>query len=86
MPFAPCLTSFWLAGSERFGQVVPELEEPRVEHDEDAADIARAVLVEEQRAFRRVKILRGRTVALTFQESHCNERIEKVRDGTRVEF
>src|SRR5437762_13498208 len=34
------------AGAERLGQVVPELEQPRVEQDEDAADIAQADLAE----------------------------------------
>ena len=57
-----------LAGAQRLGQIVPELEEPRVEHDQDAADVTRAGFVEEQRAFRRVEILRLRRRRLRGRE------------------
>ena len=33
-------------GAERFGQVVPELEKPGVEHFEDAAHVLRTVPIE----------------------------------------
>ena len=75
-----------LAGAQRLGQVVPEFEEPRVEHDQNAADVARAGFIEEQRAFGRVEILRLRAVAFAAEKLHRDERVEKIRDAARVEL
>ena len=65
---------------------MPELEEPRVEHDENAADVARAVFVEEQRAFGCVEIFRLGPVAFALEKLHRDERVEKIRDGARVKL
>ncbi len=73
------------AGAKRFRQIIPELEQPGVEHDENAADVAWAFLVKEQRAFRCIEVFRGRPVAVPAEEFHRHERIEKVRDGARVQ-
>ena len=86
MPFWPCLTSFCgLPGPQRLRQVVPELEEARVEHLEDAADVARAVAVEVERADRRVGVARGRPVAVAIEELHRHEGIEEIGDAARVQ-
>ena len=74
------------AGAQRFGKIVPEFEEPRVEHDQNAADVTRAGFVEEQRAFGRVEILRLRAVAFAAEKLHRHERVEKIGDAARVEF
>jgi len=60
MPFCPCLISFLRpARAQRLGQVVPELEEPGVEHHQDAPDVTRAGFVEEQRALGVLKYSAG---------------------------
>ena len=74
-----------LPGAQRFGQVVPVLEQPRVEHLEDAADIARAVAVEKQQPARRVEVDGGRPVAVAVEKAHRDQRIEEIRVGARME-
>src|SRR6185295_19270986 len=75
-----------LARAQRFGQVMPEPEEPRVEHLEDAADITRARLVEVQRSGGSVEVLRRRTIALAIEELHRDERIEEFGDRARMDL
>ena len=87
MPFWPCLISFCgSAGPQRLGEIVPEFEEPRVEHGQNAPDVTRAGLVEEQCAFGRVEILRLRAVAFAAEKLHRDERVKKIGDGARVEL
>src|SRR6185312_16252378 len=73
------------AGAERLGQIIPEFEEPRVEHDEDAPDIARAFLIEEQQAFGRVEVLRRRAVSVAAEKFHRDEGVKEVGDAARME-
>ena len=75
-----------LAGPQRFGKVVPELEEPRVQHLENAADVARAPAVEVQRARRRVRVGRAGPVALPVEDLHRDQGVEEIRDPARVHF
>ena len=74
-----------LAGAQRFGQIVPELEEPRVEHHQDAADVARAVAVEVERALRGVEVLRVGPVAFAIEEFHRHQRVEEIADPARMQ-
>jgi len=75
-----------LAGAQRRGQVVPEAEQARVEHLQHAADVARAVPVQEEQPGRGVVVLRLRAVALALEEAHRQERIEEVLDAARVQL
>ena len=73
------------AGAQRLGQVVPEFEEPRIEHREDAADVTRALAIEIERTGRGVEVSRGRPVALAIEKFHRHQRIEKIADPTRMQ-
>ena len=72
--------------AQRFGQIVPILEQPCIEHLRDSADVARAVAVEEQSGGGRIEIFGVSAVALTFEEFHCHERIEKIRHAAGMQF
>ena len=83
----PCLISFCgCPGAQRFRQIVPELEQPRVEHLQNAADVARAAAIEIKSAGGRVEILRVGAVAFALEEFHRHERIEKIGDAARMQF
>src|SRR5215510_1196938 len=73
-----------LAGAERLGQVIPKLEKPRVEHDENATDIPRTFLVQEQRAVGCVEIPGRLPFPLATEKLHRHEGIEEICDGARV--
>ena len=73
-------------GAQRFGQIIPVLEQPRIEHLGDSADVARAVAVEIQSGGGRIEIFRVGAVAVTFEEFHCHKRIEKIHDAARMQF
>src|SRR5437763_5783516 len=72
-------------GSQRFRQIIPILEQPRIEHLRDSTDVARAAAVEIESGGGRVEIFRVGAVALTFEEFHCHERIEKICDAARMQ-
>ena len=72
-------------GAQRFRQIIPVLEQPRIEHLGNSADVARAGAVEIQSGGGRVEIFRVGAVALTFEEFHCHERIEKICDAARMQ-
>ena len=74
-----------LPGAERFRQVMPELEQPRVQHLGDSADVARAFAVKVESGRGRVEIFRAGSVALAFEELHCHKRVEKIRDAARMQ-
>ena len=74
-----------LARAQRLGQVVPIFEQPRVEHYQNPADVARAVLVQIDRAGGRVEIARRRTVAIAIEEFHSDQRVKEVLDAARVQ-
>jgi hypothetical protein len=63
--------------------VIPVLEQPRIEHLRDSTHVAGAAEI--QSGGGRVKIFRVGTVALTFEEFHCHERIEKICDAARMQ-
>src|SRR5437870_6673720 len=68
-------------GAQRFRQIIPVLKQLRIEHLRDSTDVARAAAVEIQSGGGRVEIFRVGAVALTFEEFHCLERIEKICDA-----
>jgi hypothetical protein len=72
-------------GAQRFRQIIPVLEQPRIEHLRNSTDVARAAAVEIQSGGGRVEIFRVGAVALTFEEFHCHERIEKICDAARMQ-
>jgi hypothetical protein len=65
---------------ERLRQIVPEFEQPPVQHLQDATDIARAVAIEIQRRELRVRIVRRISIAFAIQELHRHQRIEEIAD------
>ena len=69
------------SSAQGLGQVVPELEEPRIEHDENAADIAGLRAVEVEGGGGRVEVLRGRAVALAVEEAHCDQCVKEIADS-----
>jgi hypothetical protein len=75
-----------LPGAQRFGQIIPVLEQPRIEHFGDSADITRAIAVEIQSGGGRVEISRLGAVALTLEELHRHQRIKKICDAARMQF
>jgi len=70
-------------GAQRFRQIIPVLEQPRIEHLRDSTNVARAAAVEIQSGGRRVEIFR--VGALTFEKFHCHERIEKICDAAMMQ-
>src|SRR4030095_5177176 len=74
-----------LPGTERFRQVMPELEQPRIQHLGDSADVARALAVKVESGRWRVEIFRPGSVALAFEELHHHKRVEKIRDAARMQ-
>src|SRR6266581_1790683 len=78
----------WFPGPQRFRQIIPVLEQPRIEHLRDSTDVARAAAIEIQSGGGRVEIFRVGAVAFTIEEFHCHERIEKICDaaGMQVKF
>jgi len=73
------------SGAQRFRQIIPVLEQPGIEHLRDSAYVALAVAVEIQSGRGRIEIFRLVAVALTFEEFHCHERIEKICDAARMQ-
>ncbi len=73
------------AGAQGFRQVVPELEQPIVEHDQHSADIARARLVEIESSRWRVEVLRLRSVPFPLQEVHRHQRVEEIAERAGVQ-
>ena len=73
------------ARAQRFRQIIPVPEQPRIEHLRDSADVARAVAVEIQSSGGRIEISRVGAVAFTIEEFHCHERIEKICDAARMQ-
>ena len=74
----------WLAGCQPLGQIAPEPVEPRIAHLQEATDIGGFLLVEECRRLGAVAITPRRPVALAFEKSQCDERVEKVVDRPRM--
>ncbi len=74
-----------LAGAQSLGQIVPVFEEPRVQHHEDAADVARTFFIEIKRARRGVAILRFGSVAVALEKLHRHQRVEKIANRARVQ-
>lgn len=74
-----------LAGAESFRQIVPELEEAGVEHDENAADVTRAVAVEIESAGGSVLVGGRRSVALALQKLHGDQSVEKIKSASGVD-
>ena len=72
-------------GAQRFRQIIPVLEQPRIERLRDSTDVERAAAVEIQGGGGRVKIFSVGAVALAFEEFHCHERIEKICDPMRMQ-
>ena len=72
-------------GAQRFRQIIPILEQPCIEHLGDSTDIARATAVEIQSRGRRIEIFCLGAIALTFEEFHSHERIEKIRNAARMQ-
>jgi len=72
------------AGSQAVRQAVPETEQPRVGHLEDAADIRGLAFVEEEVAVGRVRIC----VAIALQEPERHEGIEEIarRPGVQAQL
>jgi hypothetical protein len=70
-----------LAGPQPLGELVPVAEQARVGHLEDAADIRRLLLVEEEAGLRRVRV----DVAGALQEAERDQRVEEVEGGARVQ-
>jgi hypothetical protein len=73
-------------GAQRFRQIIPVLKQPRIEHLGDSADMPRAAAVEIQSGGGRVEVFRVGAVALSFEEFHCHERIEKICDAPRMQI
>ena len=73
------------AGAQRVGQVVPELEEPVIQHDHDAADVAGAVPVKIERAGGRVEVFRARSVSFAVEKLHRHEGVKEVANRARVQ-
>jgi hypothetical protein len=71
---------------QRRRQVVPEAEEARVQHHQDPADVARALLVEVQQPGLGVVVLARRPVAVAPEEPHGHERVEEVEGPARVQL
>jgi hypothetical protein len=65
---------------------MPEFEESRVEHDEDAADVSAGFFHRGTARLRRVEVFCRRAVAIAAKKFHRHERIEEIRDGARVEL
>src|SRR5262245_44216748 len=74
-----------LPGAERLGEVPPEAVETRIRHLEEAADVAGAFAVEEERGLGRVPVAGRRSVAVTLEEAERDQRVEEVRDRARME-
>src|SRR5437870_1213323 len=64
---------------------MPVSEKPRVEHHQNAAHIARAVTVQEKRAFGGIEVARGWPITLPLEELHGDQRVEEVGNGARVQ-
>ena len=73
-----------LTGAQSFGEIVPEFEEPPVQHLQDPADVARIVAVKIQRRQWGIRVARGRSVPVAFQELHRHQRVEKIADPARM--
>src|SRR5262245_10868503 len=73
------------ARAQRFGQIVPELKKARIQHDENASDVSRTVLVEKKCPGWRVEVFRRRPLALAVQELRRDQRIEEVADAALVQ-
>jgi hypothetical protein len=70
-----------LARPQRFRQIVPEFEEPPVQHLQDAADISRAVAVEIERGQFRIRITRPHAIPFPIQKFHRHQSIKEIADA-----
>jgi hypothetical protein len=75
-----------LSGAHRFRKVVPELEQSLIQHDQDAADIPRAITAQVKRGRGRVEILCGVSFSFAVEKLHSHEAIEEIGDTARVKF
>src|SRR5215469_7399612 len=73
------------SGAQGFGQIVPELEKPVVQHHQPTADIARAALDKIEGARGGVEVLGGCTVPLTVEELHRHKGVKKIANAARVQ-
>src|SRR5262249_10790699 len=64
---------------------MPILEQPFVQHDQYAPDVAGAAAIEIQRGCRGVEIFRLRSIAIAFEELHGHQSIKKIVDGAWVQ-
>jgi hypothetical protein len=64
---------------------VPELEEPCVEHLENAADVTRTPTIEVELSGDGVEILRVGAVAFALEKFHRHEGVEEVSDPARMQ-
>ena len=81
-PGPPPLTSFCgCSGPQRFAEVAPEGVEAMVGHFENAADIRRLGLVQEQVRLRRVRV----PIAAAREKAERDERIEKITRRSRMQ-
>jgi hypothetical protein len=71
-------------GAQRFGKIVPELEQSRVQHLEDAADVPRTVAIQVEGAGRGVEVVGRRTVAVAIEKAEGDQRVEEVADAAGV--
>ena len=74
-----------LAGAKGFRQVIPELEEPRVQHFQYSADVTRALLIEIKSRGGCVVIFCIGSLAVAVEKFHCHERIEKIENAARMQ-
>src|SRR5262249_53716399 len=74
-----------LPGTQRLGQVVPELEQPIIQHHQPTPDVARTLLVEIEGARRRVGVLRFWAIALTIEKLHCYQGVEEITNAARMQ-
>src|SRR6185503_3319738 len=66
------------AGAQGFGQIVPEFEEPGIEHHQDASDITRAVAIEIKHASGRLEIARVWPKPIAFEQLHGHQSVEEI--------
>src|SRR5581483_5251208 len=74
-----------LACAKGFRQIVPEFEEALVQHNQNSADVARAIAIKIKSSSGRVEVFRFRTVSLAVEELHCHKRIKKISDAPWVQ-
>jgi hypothetical protein len=85
IPARPCFVSFCGLPVQSFRQVAPEGIEARVGHLEEAAHVVRTASVEELRCLGGIAVARVDAVAVTIEESECDQRVEEVRIRAAVQ-